>query len=174
MIGFYVFIAIVVSQRAYELMIANKNAQLLKREGGYEVGAEHYKYIVALHVLFFIALISEVTITRPSFASWVILPFFAFLLAQIGRIWVISSLGKYWNTRIIVVPGANVVNTGPYRYFRHPNYAIVMTEIVMLPLMFQAYWTALTFTVLNALLLSYRIKVEEQALKEVTNYNEVF
>ncbi|RXJ02049.1 isoprenylcysteine carboxyl methyltransferase [Anaerobacillus alkaliphilus] len=174
MIGVYIFISLVILQRIVEVIIANRNAKWIKRQGGYEVGRDHYKYIVLLHTFFFISLLTEVSLSRPSFTSWVIAPFVIFLLAQICRVWALSSLGPFWNTRIMVLPGAKVIAKGPYRYLRHPNYVIVSIEILLLPVIFQAYWTAFIFSVLNVLILSLRIKIEEQALLETTNYEETF
>lgn len=166
MIGVYVFISIVIFQRVVEIIIANRNAKWIKGKGGYEVGRDHYKYIVLLHTFFFMSLLMEVSLSKPSFTSWFIALFAIFLLAQIGRVWALTSLGSFWNTRIMVLPGAKVIAKGPYRYMRHPNYVIVTIELLLLPLMFQAYWTAFIFSVLNACILSVRIKIEEQALLE--------
>jgi methyltransferase len=174
MLAIYIFIALVIMQRIVEVMIANRNARWIKSQGGYEVGKEHYKYIVVLHALFFVSLIIEVTVIDSGFVFWTVAPLIIFLLAQFGRVWALSALGRFWNTRIMILPGAKVVAKGPYRYLRHPNYVIVVTELACLPLIFQAYWTAILFTIMNALVLSIRIKVEEKALEDVTNYKDVF
>ncbi|MFC0559015.1 isoprenylcysteine carboxyl methyltransferase family protein [Halalkalibacter alkalisediminis] len=174
MIAVYLFILLVIVQRFVELLIANRNAKWIKSQGGYEAGKEHYKYIVGLHVLFFVSLLIEVTVTKHTFMLWSIFPLGVFLLAQLGRVWALSSLGRFWNTRIMILPGAKVIAKGPYRYLRHPNYAIVIAEIACLPLIFQAYWTAIVFTILNAVTLSTRIQVEERALEEATNYHKTF
>lgn len=174
MIAIYLLIFIVIAQRLVEVIIANQNASWIKSQGGYEVGREHYRYLVMLHTLFFISLLIEVTVRPPTFATWIAIPFIIFLIAQVGRIWALTSLGRFWNTRIMVLPGAKVVAKGPYRFIRHPNYAIVITEILVFPLVFQAYCTAFIFTILNAFILSIRIRVEENALREVTNYESEF
>ncbi|OIJ11577.1 isoprenylcysteine carboxyl methyltransferase [Anaerobacillus arseniciselenatis] len=174
MFGIYLLIVIVICQRVIEVIIANKNAVWIKERGGYEVGREHYKYLVLLHTMFFLSLLVEVTVHPPKFVAWSIVPFFIFLIAQFGRVWALSSLGEFWNTRIMVLPGAKVIAKGPYQYIRHPNFVIVFTEIAVFPLIFQAYWTAVVFTIVNALVLSVRIRTEEKALKEATDYEEVF
>ncbi len=174
MVGIYLFILLVIFQRIIEVVIANRNARWIKSQGGYEAGREHYTFIIGTHVFFFLSLIIEVTVNWNHFAKWSFIPLIIFLLAQMGRTWALSSLGRFWNTRIMILPGAKVVAKGPYQYVRHPNYVIVVTEIAMLPLIFQAYWTAIMFTVINALVLSIRIKEEETALKEATNYQNVF
>lgn len=97
-----------------------------------------------------------------------------FLIAQSGRIWVIRSLGKHWNTKIIVVPDADVVIKGPYKFFKHPNYIIVATEILVISLLFNAYYTAIIFSLLNVWMMMVRIPLEEKALKEHTEYSTVF
>jgi methyltransferase len=170
----YIMISIVIIQRLVEMKIANKNASWIKRRGGYEVGRTHYKYIIAVHTFFFLVLFIEIYVMGLSISTWSILPFAVFLIAQLGRVWALSSLGRFWNTRIMILPGAKVVAKGPYRYMRHPNYVIVVTEIVALPLIFQAYVTAILFTILNAIVLYVRIKAEEEALEAVTDYKEIF
>ena len=170
----FVFITIIVLQRVIELIIAKRNAIWIKSKGGYEVGKNHYPYIVLLHTLFFISLLIEVTTKEVVYTTWMLIPFLIFVVTQFGRIWALTSLGPFWNTRIMILPGASVIAKGPYRYMRHPNYFIVITEIAVIPLIFQAYWTAFIFSILNVVILSVRIKVEEKALKEATNYSEIF
>ncbi|MBI4550954.1 MAG: hypothetical protein HY710_01690 [Candidatus Latescibacteria bacterium] len=132
--------------------------------GGYEVGREHYKWIVLTHVLFFVGVMTEVTLTRRGVSLY--LPFWLviFALAQAVRYWAIVSLGPFWNTRIYVVPGMVPLTRGPYRYLRHPNYAVVVVELLVVPLMFNAYATAIVISLLNAIMLSVRIRCEERAL----------
>lgn len=174
MIAIYLFIALVIGQRLMELRLAKKNERWMKAQGGYEKGEKHYPYIVAIHTLFFLSLLLEVTFSWTEDSTWNIIPLLLFLIIQWGRMWVISSLGKFWNTKIIVLPGAKVVRKGPYRYFRHPNYVIVIMEMMTLPLIFHAYWTAIIFTLSCAVVLFIRIREEEAALKEATNYEAVF
>ena len=174
MLSIYIFIALVIGQRLVELRIAKKNERWIKAQGGYERGESHYPYIVTLHVVFFLSLLSEVTLTWTEEKSWNFIALVAFLFAQWGRFWVLTSLGKFWNTKILVLPGAKVVRKGPYRYMRHPNYFIVLIEMVTLPLIFHAYWTAWIFTVSSAIILYVRIREEEAALKEATDYGDVF
>lgn len=167
---FYLFFTFLVLERSIELYIARRNARFIKSIGGYEVGKKHYIAIVILHIAFLTTLFIEVNY-RGYLPKYWLIPFIIFLMAQILRIWTISSLGKYWNTRIYIVPNAEPVTKGPYRYLRHPNYVIVMLEMITIPLIFGAYLTAIIFPLINAFILSYRIKVEEKALKELTNYN---
>ena len=138
-------------------------------KGAYEVGASHYPFMILLHVSFFISLILEVIYFKSAVTPYYVL-LIIFFLVQLLRVWCLVSLGVFWNTKIIVLPGSNVVVKGPYSYIRHPNYLVVCLEIVVLPLMFQAYMTAICFTILNLIMLSIRIPIEERALKEATNY----
>lgn len=166
---FYFILAFVIIQRLVELLIAKRNEKSLLAKGAYEVGASHYPYMILIHVSFFISLIIEVvyfkSIPTPYYALLVI-----FLLLQLLRVWCLASLGPFWNTKIIILPGANVVMRGPYQYIRHPNYLVVCLEIAVLPLMFQAFFTAICFTIINFIILSVRIPTEEKALVEATNY----
>ncbi|GAA4716249.1 isoprenylcysteine carboxyl methyltransferase family protein [Brevibacillus fulvus] len=159
-----VYVAVII-QRLWEVGLAKRNAAYIRAQGGYEVGAGHYRYLVALHVCFFLSLLYEsLQVSRLPQLWW--LPFGCFLLAQCGRYWCIASLGRFWNTRIFVLPGASLVNRGPYRFLRHPNYCIVAIELYTLPATFGAYGTAVIFTLLNLwLLLRVRIPLEEETLE---------
>jgi methyltransferase len=169
---FWMFILFLCVQRISELFIAKRNEKWMLSQGAYEAGARHYPLIVALHTLFFISLIAEVTMMEKMLSSnwpiWLTL----FLVTQFGRVWALRSLGPFWNTKIIVLPGAKVVKRGPYRWVRHPNYIIVTLEFIVIPLLFQAYYTAIIFTLLNAWMLSVRIAAEEQALTDATDFGK--
>ena len=150
------FIAI---QRLAELVIARRNTLRLLAEGGREVGASHYPVMVALHTLWLIAMAVFISAAEPIW--WPALIFFIAL--QFARIWVIGSLGRYWTTRVITVDVPLVVR-GPYRWFRHPNYVVVVAEIAVVPMIFLAYEISVVFSILNGLLLMYRIKIENEVL----------
>lgn len=167
---FNIFFIIIIIERNIELFIAKRNARFIESIGGYEVGKKHYSAILALHVTFLAALFFEANYKNNLPTYWFV-PFIIFLLTQVLRIWIIYSLGKYWNTRIYIVPNSNPVIRGPYHYLRHPNYVIVMLEMITIPFIFGAYVTAIIFPIINAFILKYRIKVEEKALSELTNYN---
>jgi methyltransferase len=147
---------------------------MMKSRGAYEVGNEHYKYIVGVHVFFFISLFAEYHLGIKGVSPFwpILLPLF--IGAQVVRVWALNSLGEYWNTKIIIVPNAKVVSKGPYKYIRHPNYLIVGVEILTIPLLFQCYLTAAIFTILNIIVLSIRIPVEERALMQLAAYQDQF
>lgn len=169
---FYIILSIVIVQRLLELVIAKRNEKNMRAQGAYEVGASHYPLMILLHVSFFISLLIEVNTFNLTPSPLFLLFLVMFLCVQGLRIWCLMSLGSFWNTKIIVLPGAHVVTKGPYKYLRHPNYLVVSMEIALLPLMFEAYFTAICFTILNAIMLSIRIPTEERALKEATNYEQ--
>ena len=151
---------LVALQRLAELGYARRNARRLLAAGGVEHGAGHYPLFVALHGAWLVALFVLVPAEAP--ADWGLLGLYGLL--QLGRLWVIASLGRRWTTRVIVVPGAPLVTRGPYRFLRHPNYLIVALEIPVLPLAFGAWQIALGFGLANLALLAHRIRVEERAL----------
>ena len=169
---FYIILSIIIVQRLLELVVAKRNEKNMRAQGAYEVGASHYPFMILLHVSFFISLLIEVSTFSLTPSPLFLLFFVMFLCVQGLRVWCLTSLGSFWNTKIIILPGANVVTKGPYQYLRHPNYLVVSIEIALLPLMFDAYFTAICFTILNAIMLSVRIPTEERALKEVTNYKQ--
>lgn len=154
-----VVLALVTLSRVVELPMARANTRRLKENGGYEVAPGHYPAIVALHIAWLAALWWYAP-GRPFSVPLLIL----FGLVELARIWVIQTLGKRWTTRIIVVPGETLVATGPYRYLNHPNYAVVIAEIALLPLLFGLWQVALIFSLLNAAILWVRIRAENKAL----------
>lgn len=160
MISAYLIIAAVVLERLGELIYAERNTRVLLARGATEIGRAHYPLIVLLHVAWFAAIV--LALPDPPIIYWV--PFGIFLLLQVMRGWVISTLGLYWTTRIITLPGAPLIERGPYRFLRHPNYAVVMGETVMLPLVFGELWVAIVFSIANGLMLWWRIREENQAL----------
>jgi methyltransferase len=171
---FIIFISIIILQRGAELAVARSNEKWMKGRGAVEFGQRHYPWIVAVHSSFFVCYLLEVIIYEKNLSPFWPILLILFFLTQAGRIWALISLGKYWNTKIIVLPGAEVVRRGPYRFIKHPNYAIVAAEFLVIPLMFQAYITAALFTLLNLVVLSVRIPAEEKALKHLTEYEDAF
>jgi methyltransferase len=165
MVWYVLLIAAVAVERLVELVVSKRNLAWSRARGGTEFGAEHYPVMVVLHTgLLAACLVEAITLHRPFIAAlgWVMLAIV--LLAQGLRWWCIATLGRQWNTRVVVVPGAARVTGGPYRWLRHPNYVAVVAEGAALPLIHTAWITALAFTVLNAVLLSTRIRVENSAL----------
>ncbi len=152
-------LAFVTLQRLVELPIANANTKRLLAAGGHEAAASHYPLIVALHASWLISL-WLLAPGKPMHIPLLLL----FLLIEAGRIWVLRTLGPRWTTRIIVIPGEQLVRSGPYRFVDHPNYLVVVGEIAVLPLVFGLWQVALIFSMLNAVILAVRIRAENRAL----------
>lgn len=173
-ISFLILVGFISLQRIVELRIAKSNEKWMKKRGAIEFGEKHYRYMVTMHALFFIFLSCEKIFMNLGLSPlWGIL-IIVFLIAQLLRIWAIASLGRFWNTKIIVLRNANVIRKGPYRFIRHPNYFVVAVELAVVPLLFNAYFTASLFTILNIIVLRIRIPEEEQALRELTEYEGTF
>ena len=156
----YAILGLVALQRVAELIYASRNVKALRARGGVEHGRSHYPVLVALHVSWLIAI--GVGIARHPIIYW--LPLALFALLQALRIWVLATLRGFWTTRVITVPGAPLVQTGPYRYLRHPNYVVVVGEVATLPLVFGQILNAVIFSAANLAMLGWRIKVENAAL----------
>jgi methyltransferase len=154
-------------QRLLELAYSRRNERRLRARGAMERGSGHYPVIVAMHALWLVSTLVEGLLHGPEPPVWWPLPLAAFLLVQPLRYWAILSLGENWNTRVLVVPGGNLVRRGPYRYFPHPNYVVVVVEVLTFPLIFGAWITAIVFSLLNAALLYVRIRTENRALREL-------
>ncbi|MFI8205369.1 isoprenylcysteine carboxyl methyltransferase family protein [Streptomyces sp. NPDC085937] len=152
-------------ERLAELVVARRNAAWTRARAGVEHGRGHYPVMVVLHTGLLAGCLLEPLLTDRPFLPALGWPALALaLLAQALRWWCITSLGPYWNTRVIVVPGARLVGRGPYRLLRHPNYVAVVVEGVALPLVHSAWITATLFTLANAVLLTVRIRCENAAL----------
>ncbi len=152
------FLGFLIGERLLELVIAGRNTRRALARGAVEVGASHYPLIIALHVAWLVAICAAGYDRTP---SWPMLAVFAAL--QVFRAWTIASLGEHWTTRIIV-DDAPLVVSGPFRWFRHPNYMVVVGEIFVAPMVLGLWWIAVVFSILNALVLAVRIGTEERAL----------
>jgi methyltransferase len=161
MIASIAILGLVTAQRLGELVIARRNTRRLLAAGGVERGAEHYPLMVGLHAAW-LAGLWLLAWDRPPNLAWLA----AYLVLEVLRVWVLASIGKRWTTRIIVVPGETLVSKGPYRFIPHPNYAVVVGEIAVLPLVFGLTAYAVVFSLLNASLLWLRIRAETAALTE--------
>lgn len=157
---FAVFILLLVTlQRLSELWIARRNTRWLLERGGREAAPEHYPLIVALHAAWLIGLWIFAH-DRDVVAHWLGL----FIMLQAARVWILVTMGSRWTTRIIVLPNAPLVGQGPFRWISHPNYCVVAAEILLLPLAFGLVWYGLVFSILNAIVLTIRIRAENEAL----------
>ena len=155
----YAILALVTFQRLAELAIDRSNTQRLFARGAIEVGRRHFPAMVTLHAAWLAALWANAggrSVNLPLLGL--------FALLQLLRVWVLATLGRRWTTRVIVLPGAQLVTTGPFRILRHPNYTVVTAEIAVLPLVFGLPWIAALFSLLNAAMLYVRISAENRAL----------
>ncbi|MFG1963298.1 isoprenylcysteine carboxyl methyltransferase family protein [Nonomuraea sp. NPDC049028] len=158
-------IGLVVAERLAELAVARRNLAWARSKGGIEYGRRHYPWIVLAHTGLLLACPAEVWLLDRPFIPALGWPMLAIVLLAQGLRWsCIATLGRQWNTRVVVVPGMPLVGAGPYRWLRHPNYVAVVAEGVALPLVHTAWLTALAFTLVNGVLLTIRIRVEEAAL----------
>lgn len=162
---FAAFVAFLALQRLSELWLSKRNAKWMLSQGGYEVGAEHYKWMVLMHAGWFISMVGEFVWRQPALPTGWPIWLGVFGLAQVGRYAVIATLGRFWNTRIFILPNVPKVKQGIYRYVRHPNYWVVRVELFVAPMIFDLWMTALLFSVLNFFMLRVRIAAEENALK---------
>jgi methyltransferase len=165
LVAFTIVIVLVALERLAELVVSTRNAAWSLEQGGRETGQGHYAFMVVLHSGLLVGALVEAWVRRPDVPgvlAWSMLGLV--VLSQALRWWCITTLGRRWNTRVIVVPGLPRVTSGPYRLFSHPNYVAVVVEGFALPLVHGSWITALVFTVLNAGLLAVRISVENAAL----------
>ena len=168
-LGFFTVLVLAVGvERLAELRVSRRNAAWSLDRGGFEVGRGHYPVMVLLHSGMLVGMLVEAWLVRPrvtpAFAAVMLV---LVLASQCLRWWCIGTLGRRWNTRVIVVPGLPLVRSGPYRFLDHPNYVAVVVEGAALPLVHAAWVTAVVFTVANVALLTVRLRVENAALEAV-------
>jgi len=167
-VAFTFLIVIIAIQRVWELGVSTRHLRGLKARGAIEVGTGHYPWMVALHSAFLVSCLAEVWLLgrtwRPMIAVFAV---FFLGVALVLRWWTLATLGERWTTRVLVVPGEELVSSGPYRWLRHPNYLVVVMEIAAIPMVHCAWLTALVFTFANLVLLRERIRVEEGALSRI-------
>src|SRR6202167_2178388 len=165
MIVYWVLLCVIACERIAELVVSARHATGLLRRGGVEYGFGHFPVMIALHVALLAGCVLEPVLGHRTFIPALGWPMLALTVAANAlRWWCIATLGERWTARVIVLPGAPLVRSGPYRWFRHPNYVAVIIEGAALPLTGSAWITACAFTVLNAALLSVRIRCETKAL----------
>jgi methyltransferase len=165
-VTWYVLLLVAVAaERLAELVVSKRNWQWSRARGGQEYGRGHYPAMVVLHTGLLVGCLVEVALAHRPFIAALGWPMLALVLGAQGlRWWCIGTLGRRWNTRIVVIDGLARVTTGPYRWLVHPNYVAVVVEGIALPLVHTAWLTAASFTVLNAVLLRVRIRAENAAL----------
>jgi methyltransferase len=167
LIGAIAVLAFVTAERLAELFLAKRNTARLLRCGAKEIAPAHYPLIVALHAAWLGGL-WLLAWNRPIHWAWLAL----FAVLQVLRVWVLATLKNRWTTRIVILPGAPLVKTGPYRFLSHPNYAVVVGEIAVLPLVFGLPWYALAFSILNGVVLAVRITAENAALEGISDLSD--
>jgi methyltransferase len=163
---FTTVLILLIAERIYELRLAKRNTQKILEIGGIEFGRNHYWVMIALHSLFFFSLLLESILrgVHPPFIWFYLL--LVFIAVQYMRAWIIKSMNGRWTTRVLVIPNETLVSKGPFRYFSHPNYWVVAIEILIFPMIFGLYYTAILFTLLNAMVILFiRLPVEKKALK---------
>jgi methyltransferase len=160
---FILYLSFIIFLRIGELILSRRNEVWLLKNGAIEYGQKHYPYIVGLHVMFLLSLFVEYSSKQSATFSLFFLVLYLILLSF--KAWILKSLGTFWNTKIYHIHGLPLIKTGLYKYIKHPNYLIVIAEIAIIPLVFQLYITCMIFTLLNAIMLTIRIRVENQVLK---------
>ncbi|MCV7283563.1 isoprenylcysteine carboxyl methyltransferase family protein [Mycolicibacterium flavescens] len=162
---YYLFILAVGVERLIELVVSRRHTRWSIANGGREFGQGHYPVMVAMHTLLLVSCVVEVATAHRPFIPLLGWPMVALVCASTAvRWWCVSLLGKHWNPRLIVIPGAPLVRRGPYRVLHHPNYTAVAVEVAALPLVHSAWLTAVVFSIANALVLNVRIRAENAAL----------
>lgn len=123
--------------------------------------------MLALHTGFFALLPLELYVFGGGFHGPVSIALTALVLLTFGlRIWTLATIGSSWNVRVVGGPQYPIVDSGPYRFIRHPNYLVVILELLLIPLVFWLWRSALLLSALNLWVLRHRILREEALLAQ--------
>ena len=174
---FNLLVLFTIVQRLFELRHAKKNEKKVLSQGGFLIPEKNYFFMVGLHSLwlFSLLLIGVFNIFERDFSfSLFFVGLTLFLIGQSLRIIAIKTLGERWSTRILSLPNAPVINNGIFKYLKHPNYLGVIFEIFALPVMLGLWDVAIVFSLLNLVILYFRIKQEEKGLTDFNNYRDAF
>jgi methyltransferase len=163
---FFSLFVLLITERLIEMWLSGRNTARLTRVGAIEFGSRHYPFIVLMHVLFFSSMLAEFLLGSQRLVTFWPLPSFIFLVAQLLRLWVMTTMRSRWTLRILIVPGEQLLRVGPYKYLHHPVYLAVVLELFSLPLIFGLWYTAIIFGLGNiAMLLLVRIPAENRGLE---------
>jgi methyltransferase len=166
--AYTILLLAVAAERVAELAVSQRHLRWARERGALESGQGHYPVMVVLHIALLVGCLVEVHALDRPFVAWIGWPMLVVVAAaQALRWWCITTLGSQWNTRVLAVPGLPLVDRGPYRWLRHPNYVAVVAEGVALPLVHDAWLTAIVFAALNGVLLTVRIRSENRLLAVV-------
>ena len=170
----YLFLALllaVAALRILELRISRRHQQQMSRRGALKVRDPYFRWMAMFHTLVLAGAAVEVVFLHRPLIPVLAVPMSAlFLAANVVRWWVIRTLGEHWNVQIMNSTGLGVVTTGPFRYVRHPNYAAVFVEMLVLPLIHTAWITALAGSLAHLVVLSQRLSTEERVLFSDAQY----
>jgi methyltransferase len=155
----------VVAMMLAELRRSRANERLLRERGAVEPAGDVYRAMAVVYPIIFVAMAVEGALTGPARDTVLITGFVVFVAAKFLKLWAISALGKRWSYRVLVLPDAPLVSTGPYAHLRHPNYVAVFGEIAGFALMVGAHVTGVISLLAFAFLVRKRIAVEEKALR---------
>ena len=166
-----IFVIVIFVETLIELAISRRNSKALLQKGAIDIARHLLPWMALVYAVKFFGSLTEYFFTQPVLSTaWLITFGGLVIAAKALKFWAISSLGSYWSMKVLVVPGSQMVNKGPYRWIKHPNYVAVITEIVALPLMGKAFITTGIVVTVFTVLLYLRIKAEEQALIQYTDY----
>lgn len=172
--GYLLLLAVVGISRLMELQVSRRNQRRLEAAGAHEVRDPSLPWMVTFHTLMLLGAAVEVVVLERPLVPWMAcLGLVLFVFTNLGRLWVIQTLGVNWTVRVVGGAERKISVAGPFRWVRHPNYALVFVEMIALPLIHTALWTLLFGTIAHVFLLRERVRVEESALALTPEYMAV-
>jgi methyltransferase len=169
--AYLLVVAAVAMLRFAELAISARNRHALAAGGATAVYEPHFKWMALLHIAILVGATAEVVVLRRPFIPTLAVPALGLLVgATWTRWWVMQTLGEHWNVGVMDSTRQGVVDTGPYRWVRHPNYTAVFVELVALPLVHTAWITATAGAIAHLYVLRARVAAEDRVLLASPDY----
>lgn len=148
-----------------EAVLSAFNERQLRARGAVEPPDDVMHVMRFAYPLSFVAMALEGAISGPASRDVLMYGLALFGLAKALKLWAIASLGPRWCYRILILPGAPLVTSGPYRFLSHPNYVAVAGEMVSVAMIVWAPITGVLATIGFGWLMLRRIAVEDRELR---------
>ncbi|MGC4084853.1 MAG: isoprenylcysteine carboxylmethyltransferase family protein [Vicinamibacterales bacterium] len=167
MLRLFLLAAVIAVAMSIEARRAAGNERAQRARGGIEPRHDVYPLMQVAYPGVFLAMLWEGLFRPAPPLAMIVLGGVVFAAGKALKWWAILTLGQAWTFRVIVVPGMPLVDRGPYRLLRHPNYVGVVGELVGTALVAGAPVAGVLGTLFFGALMLLRVRLENRALDAI-------